>query len=142
MHTVSNALSPRLATDRNGRDLLPAVGTDDWKFWLSRSAEMRVEPTSPTKEELVFEFSKPEGAKTARLIFNGCTTLWGSQMVKRFLDLYGNAVQGWYRDVGNQGPSLRTTALMNAREELYQLHIRVETARGWMSRGLVQEAAR
>jgi hypothetical protein len=138
MHTVSNPLSPRRAFDRNGRDLLPAVGTNDWKFWLTRTAEMSRDTTSPTKEELVFEFPKPEGAKTARLIFNGCTTLWGSHMIKKLLDLYGNTVQEWYRDVNSQGPSLMKTMLMDVREELYQLHIRVETPRGWASRGLIQ----
>jgi hypothetical protein len=52
--------------------------------------------------------------------------------------VYGNTVQEWHRDVNNHGPSLMKTMLMDVREELYQLHIRVETPRGWVSRGLIQ----
>jgi len=138
MHTVSNPLPPRRAFDGKGRDLLPAVGANDWKYWLNRTAEISRDTAGPPKEELVFEFPKPEGAKTARLIFNGCTTLWGSHMIKKLLELHGNAVQDWYRDVDNHGPSLRKTMLMDVREELYQLHLRVETPRGWISRGMIQ----
>ena len=138
MHTVSNPLPPRRAFDGRGRDILPSVGTNDWKFWLNRTAEISPNATSPTKEELFFEFPKPEGAKTARLIFNGCTTLWGSQMIKKLLDLRGNTVQEWYHDVNSHGPSLIKTRMMNIREELYQLQIRVETPRGWTSKGLIQ----
>jgi hypothetical protein len=138
MHTVSSPLPPRRAVDGKGRDLLPIVEISDWKFWLSRAMELSQDSTAPAKEELTFEFQKPERAKTARLIFNGCTTLWGSQMLKRLLDLYGNTVQEWYQDVNNHGPALTKAMFMDVREELYQLHIRVETPRGWTSRGLIQ----
>lgn len=138
MHTVSSLLPPYRAADGKGRNLLPAVGTKDWKFWLTRSAEITQDTAGPTKEELIFEFPKPEGAKTARLLFNGCTTLWGSHMIEKLLDLYGSTVQEWYRDVNSHGPSFLKTMLMDVREELYQLHIRVETQHGWASKGLIQ----
>jgi hypothetical protein len=138
MHSVSDPLPPRRAVDSKGRDLLPVVGTNDWKFWLNRTTEMSQDMVGPAKEELTFEFPKPEGARTARLIFNGCTTLWGSQMIKKLLELYGNSVQEWYHDVNGRGPSLMKTMLMDIREELYQLHIRVETPDGWTSKGLIQ----
>jgi hypothetical protein len=138
MHTVSNPFSPRRAVDGKGRDLIPVVGTNDWKFWLSRTADLRGDTIGPTKEELIFEFPKPEGTKAARLIFNGCATLWGSQMIKRLLDLRGNSVQEWYDDADSGGPSLMKTRMMTIREELFRLHIRVETTRGWTSKGLIQ----
>jgi hypothetical protein len=138
MHTLSNPLPPRRAYDGKGRDLLPAVGANDWKFWLNRTAEMSRDMDGPTKEELIFEFVKPGGARQARLIFNGCTTLWGSQMIKRLLDLRGNTVQEWYNDVNSRGHSLMKTRMMDLREELFQLHLRVETPRGWTSKGLIR----
>jgi len=138
MHTVSNPVPPRRAFDRKGRDLLPLVGTNDWKFWLTSSADLSRDMSGPVKEELIFEFPKPEGAKKARLIFNGCTTLWGSQMIKRLLELRGSSVQEWYDDVASGGPSFIKTRTMTMREELFRLQVRVETPGGWISKGLIQ----
>jgi hypothetical protein len=137
IHAISAPVSPSRACDKGGRDLMPLVGEKDWKFWQSRESDFEKAGGKDRRDELVFEFPKPPAAKTARLIVNGCSTLWGSQMVKKFLELYGQAVGEWYQDVNRFGPSFFRTMAWDTREEIYRLHIRVETERGWTSKGMI-----
>ena len=106
------------------------------------SSDLRLEGKNPDEEddlrdELIFKFPKPRGAKKAKLIVNAYTTFWGSQMVKRLLNLHGNEVYEWYEEVDNFGPAYFKVTSMNIREELYYLKIRVETETGWKSKGLI-----
>lgn len=137
IHTVSHPIIPILALDGKGRELMPYVSKNDWIFWQTRTEEKDPERKEDLKDELIFEFPKPESATQAKLLFNGCNTLWGSQMVKRFLELYGNKVYEYYEDVNNFGPSYSKVMFWNLREELYRLHIRVETEDGWKSKGTI-----
>ncbi len=137
MHTVAHPLVPVRAYDGKGRNILPLVTQNDWLFWQTRTQEKDPESSKGLKDELVFEFPKPEGARQAKLIFNGCNTLWGSQMLKRSLELYGNKVQDWYAEVNAHGPAFNRMNFWNTREELYRLQIRVETPAGWKSKGAV-----
>lgn len=137
IHTVSAPVSPRRARDKSGRDLMPYVGAKDWIYWQTRASDLEAAGGDGWRDELVFDFPKPAGANKARLVFNGCTTLWGSQMIKRVLDLQGRTVGDWYRDVNALGPSLFKTIAWDTREELYRLRLRVETERGWTSKGMI-----
>ncbi len=76
-------------------------------------------------------------ASMVKLIFNGCNTLWGSQSIKRYLDLYGKQVFEWYDEMKNFGPAFFKMTGTDLREELYSLQIRVETEKGWKSRGII-----
>jgi len=137
MHTLSHPLKPLRAWDGNGRDLMPYVSENDWMFWQSQTEEKSPERIEDLRDELVFEFPKPQGAARVKLLFNGCNTLWASHVVKRYLDLYGKEVQAWYREVNSYGPAYFKMLNMHVREELYSLQIRVETDKGWKSKGLV-----
>jgi len=137
LHTLSQPVTPLLAYDGNGRDLMPYVSRNDWIFWQTRMENKNPEGVEYLKDEIVFEFPKPEGAREAKLFFNGCNTLWGSQVVKRYLDLYGKDVYSWYKEVNNHGPAYFKMLNMHVREELYSLQIRVETEKGWKSKAFV-----
>jgi hypothetical protein len=85
----------------------------------------------------VFEFPKPEGVLEAKLLFNGCNTIWGSQMVKRFLELQGTEIEKWYANMNAKGAAKKMMNNWIEREEIYRLQIRVETKEGWTSKGTI-----
>jgi hypothetical protein len=137
IHTLSQPVTALRAYDGNGRSLMSYVRENDWIFWQTRMEVKNPESEKDLRDELYFEFPKPEGAREAKLLFNGCNTLWGSQVLKRYLDLYGKDVHSWYEEVKNHGPAYFKMLNMHVREELYSLQIRVETEKGWQSKGLV-----
>jgi hypothetical protein len=137
IHTISQQIIPIRAFDGQNRDLMPYISENDWIYWRTRVEEKNPDRKEDLRDELIFEFPKPEGATEVKLLFNGCNTLWGSQMLKQFLELYGNKVYEWYGEVNNFGPALYRTMRWGLREELYRLRIRVETANGWKSKGLI-----
>ena len=118
-----------------GRDITPYVQANDWVFWQSRLDGKDPDKNEDLRDELVFEFPKPLMAKRAKLLFNGCNTLWASHMVKRFLELYGDGVKDYYAAIDSQGPFYWTLIDWNLREELYRLRILAETPKGWISLG-------
>jgi hypothetical protein len=137
IHTVSAPISLLRAFDKSGRDLMSYIGARDWIFWQTRESDLEAAAGEGWRDELVFEFPKPAGARKARLVFNGCNTLWGSEMIQKVLELRGRTVGEWYRDVNRLGPSLFRTIAWDTREELYRLHLRVETEHGWTARGMI-----
>lgn len=136
LHTAAAPVPPVKATDGRGNDILASVKDDDWVFWQTKEREVDPESQAGLKDRLVFEFPKPAGATRAKLLFNGCNTLWASQMVKRFLALNGKNLPDYYASLTS---SAAVTALQawNLREELYRLRIRVETPNGWASKGTI-----
>lgn len=137
IRTLCQPIIPLQAYDGNGRSLMPYFRENDWIFWQTRMEGKNPEKEKDLKDELFFEFPKPEGTKEAKLLFNGCNTIWGSQVIKRYLDLYGKDLNAWYKEVKNHGPAYFRMLNMHVREELYSLQIRVETEKGWESKGLV-----
>jgi hypothetical protein len=135
VHGLAAAVPPSKAVDTAGRDILPYVGQDDWVSWRSAERDLSLKVASDTKERLVFEFPKPAGAKRARLVFDGGNTLWASQMVKRFLALHGRTLGQYYASLSAPGLARLGLDAWNLREELYRMHIRVLTTRGWEPRG-------
>ncbi len=96
LHTVTAPVPPVKAMDGRGKDILSHVKDNDWVFWQTEESDVDPESQASLKDRLVFEFPKPAGATRAKLLFNGCNTLWASQMVKRFLALHGNSLPDYY----------------------------------------------
>jgi hypothetical protein len=135
LHLVSRPQPPASARDRLGRDLLPLVTVRDLFAWESRLSDAGGAWDEALREELTFEFPKPAGARRARLLVDGRNTLWGSQMLKRFLDLHGREVGAWYALVNGSPQARQRIEAWSLREETYRLQLRVETAEGWATRG-------
>jgi hypothetical protein len=135
--TVSNPLSPTRAYDGKGNDLLPYISQNDHHVWTGADDAPLSGDNTELKEELVFEFPKPETASRVKLLFNGGSTLLGSRTLKFFLGLYGRELNRWYNDV--KLPGIASLKLVNLalREELYSLWVQVETEKGWESRRLL-----
>jgi len=137
IRTVSQPVIPISAHDNKGKDLMPLISKNDRVFWLSRDEEKNPEKKEDLRDELIFRFPRPEGAKKAKLIVNACNTLWGSQSLKQYLDLYGNKVGEWYKEVKDRGPAFFKMKNLHFREELYSLQVRVNTEEGWKSKGIM-----
>jgi hypothetical protein len=137
IHTISRPLPPLQAYDQDGRDILPLVLKNDQVFWLTRTENKDPNEDSYLKDELIFEFPKPQDAKQVKLVANAWTTQWGSLMAKKFLEFYGRQLPDWYNSVNSFGRAFQKVMNWYATEELYLLQVRVETDTGWKTKGMI-----
>jgi len=137
IHTIAQPLSPLKACDQDGRDILPLISKKDQVFWLTQAENKDPDKNSDLKDELIFEFPKPPGAKQAKLVTNAWTSQWGTHMGKRFLELYGQKLPEWYSSVNSFGRAFQKVMNWYFTEELYLLHVRVETDAGWKTKGMI-----
>jgi hypothetical protein len=137
IHTIYKPIIPDRAYDRKANDILAFISKNDRVFWQTRIEEKNEPGEEDLRDELFYEFPRPAGAKKVKLIVNACNTLWASQVLKRYLDLYGNRVKEWFDEVNNLGPAYFKMMTTHLREELYSLQIRVETEDGWKSKGII-----
>jgi len=137
MHTISNPMPPIQAYDQKRRDIVPLIAQKDEQFWESGLEGRNPDKKEELRDELIFEFPKPEGAKTTKLVANAWTTLWGSQAAKDLLKLFGNKLPDWYAEVNNFGPANRDIWNWYLNEGLYVLKIYVETPNGWQAKGMM-----
>jgi hypothetical protein len=136
MHTVSTPAKPQKAYDQHWRDILPLVGKNDGLLWTSPEDERNPKKKEDLRDELIFEFPKPKGAKRVKLIVNATNTMWASHFAGRFLgipgvspvktsgpaktDMSGGRSRDWYRE-----------------EEFYKLRVWVGTKTGWQPRQVI-----
>lgn len=131
IHTFKETFIPYRAYDDKGRDLMSYISKNDWIFWQTSTQGKDPNKREDLRDELYFEFPKPQNADSVKLFVNACTTLWGSQMLKQFLDLFGNQVQEWYDEINSKGPAYQRLMELKTKSERYLLQIRVETEDGW-----------
>jgi hypothetical protein len=140
-HTFSDPLPPMRAVDQTGRDILTFVKTNDRAFWLSDLEGRNPDGDGEFRDELVFEFPKPAGAKQAKLLANVWTTRWGSLSAGMFLEHYGTSLPDKYAEVDSHGPMYAKFMNWVATEELAALKIWVETPAGWKARSMIMGGA-
>lgn len=136
-HTFTAPLPPRRAVDQTGRDILPFVKANDRAFWLSDLVGRDPAGEGEFRDELLFEFPKPAGAMTAKLLANVWTTRWGSLSSAMFLGHYGTALPEKYAEVDRHGPMYGQFMNWVAAEELAALKVWVETPSGWTARAMI-----
>ncbi|MCX6563371.1 MAG: hypothetical protein NTU60_07165 [Candidatus Aminicenantes bacterium] len=137
IRTFARPVPPRSAADDQGRDLAALLATDDGQSWRPSYEDKAIHGSADLKGEAILEFPKPREAKTAKLLVHAGTTFSGSQAAEGFLKLFGRGISAWYDEVNGFGPAYYRVMSWYAREELYLLHIRVETEHGWEQRGLL-----
>jgi hypothetical protein len=137
VHTFSHPTSPARAWDRAGRDIRSFVSASDGIFWPGFVDKGRPTGDAEIRDSLTFEFPKPAGARTAKLVAGAWTTMMGSRAAKGFLELYGAAIGEFYDDVDGMGPGYRRVMSWYINEELYLLKVWVETKEGWKRRALI-----
>jgi hypothetical protein len=140
-HIFSSPLPPVSAVDQNGRDIMPFVAKGDKALWQSALEEKNPDDAGEFRDELLFEFPKPAGAKRVKLLANAWTTQWGSLSAGKFLELYGSSLPEQYEDVDRHGPMYGRILSWMATEELYALKVWVETPGGWKARAMIMGGA-
>lgn len=135
MHTFARPQPPDQAYDRDGNSITGRVAADDRLFWVTPENALDPETRNSMKDELTFEFRKPRDVRTVKILFNGCNTLWASQMLRRFLELRGNEVGAHYQMLNERGPFYQALMEWNRDAELYLLQLRVEKPSGWRTMG-------
>lgn len=140
IHIVNDTQEPVYARSESGTDLLPFVSKIDNVFWQTKLPVTTHLHDTTLRHQLTFAFPKPKGKKRAKLLFNGGTALWGSNMIGEMLDLYGDKIDSWYEQVDNlSGKEIEKEQMMQfvVREELYYLNIRVKEGDNWSPQGLI-----
>jgi hypothetical protein len=139
-HTFSRPAAPSRAVDGRGRDILKFVAENDLVFWVSPLEEKSAEDPV-MRDELVFEFPKPAGGKSAKLLANVWATTWTSRSSRLFLELFGSSLEESRADVDRRGPLYWQFLKWLSDEELYMMKIWVETPSGWRVRGILNGGA-
>ncbi len=140
-HTFAAPVPPASAVDQTGRDVLTFVRANDKAFWLSDLEGREPDDPGEFRDELVFEFPKPAGAKTAKLLANVWTTEWGAHSSWIFLEHYGPSLPEKYAEVDSHGPMYAKFVNWAAAEELAALKVWVETPAGWKARSMIMGGA-
>lgn len=122
------------ARDRRGNDITAWLDSTDRRIW---EPEAKPAVGGSAREEVVLSFAKPEGAVTASLVVNAATSLWGSYMIKRMVQLHGGGAAQWLASLGTNPFELASLGAWYNRDELYKLNVDVEEDSGWTSRGSV-----
>lgn len=137
MHVVVEPVTPHHAVDEHGTDLEKFLAAPDGIAWQSNLPKDDSYRGQPLRHELIFEFSKPPGASTAKLVVNAGTSLWGSNMIKEMLQLRGEKVDAWYESVRTGGPAVQELIDFNVREELFFLRFYLKEGNDWRFRGWI-----
>lgn len=137
LHVVKNSIGPSRAYDENGKDLSRFVYQRDDVAWQTHLPTDSLFPRGSLRHQLTFEFPRPSGASQARLVVNAGTALWGSEMIRKMLELRGNQVDRWYQKVNQGGPELKELIQFTEREELYLLKICVKKGTEWVQKGIL-----
>jgi hypothetical protein len=134
LHVVGRPIPPASAVDQQGRDLRLWLETTDRTIWESIAA---ADADGAMRDEIVLTFPRPREMKSARLITNVATGIWGSHMIRAMLELRGREVGAWYARVDGGTHSRDSLLAWDLREELYHLRIEVQEPDGWQTRGVL-----
>jgi hypothetical protein len=137
IHTFVQPVAPLRAVQNEGKDISGLVLEKDRKIWASRYEDDPSSRNTGLRDELVFEFAKPRDAQKVKLLVNASTDFWGSRVAKEFLTLFGYGISDWYSAVNARGAEFHKVMSWYMREELYLLHVKVETPTGWKVRGIM-----
>jgi hypothetical protein len=136
LHTVKDLLPPLSAFSKSGRSLLPELHSRDFSFWENGFKDLETNGTS-LREEIILTFPKPEEAREAKLIADAWTTLEGSAIAKDFLEIRGTESAAFLEEVDDRGPAFFKLMQWHNREELYLIHLEVDTPSGWEKRSVI-----
>jgi len=135
---VDNPASLIYATDENGNSLNKFLEKEDDVCWQNNMKDYLNLENFNTRQTLTFAFPKPESTDSAKLILDAGTTLWGSNMIKEMLMLYGNEVDNWYEKIDQKKIEYNHMMSFLQNEELYELKLYLKEKDGWNEKGIIQ----
>ncbi len=131
LYCFVNPQTPIKAFNSKGKDVLSYIDRKDWIYWHSSKEDMVSAEQGELRNELILEFAKPRNADSVTLLLNACTTLWGSQMLRKFLMLAGNKVDKWYAKMNSMDTLDQDKQSWADKAQLYTMPLLVETKNGW-----------
>jgi len=138
IHSIKNLTTPLFSQDENGKDLSKFIEKPDNLYWQTKLPVEEPISQNNHRHQLTFAFPKPTDAENAKLIINAGTTLWGSNMIREMLLLYGNSVDDWYNSIDSSEIQKQSMMKFIEREELYLLKLWVKEADGWKMETIIQ----
>lgn len=87
-HLISNPILPKQALSDGGIDLSPILEATDHAAFLFNELEAE-------EHDVYLSFSKPENARTARLLVNAKNTLWLEYIFGEYAQKFGAFYEGW-----------------------------------------------
>jgi hypothetical protein len=137
IYLTKNARNPLYSIDEKGNKLDKFLIAEDNICWQTKVPSY-FSNSENIRHKLTFAFKKTPGKDSMNLILNAGTTLWGSNMIKEMLLLYGDEVDDWYDKINNKG--LEYTQMMNflQREELFELKLYLKEKDGWNQKAVIQ----
>jgi len=82
LRTFSEPLPPLAASDGNGRDIAPLLGTRDDDYWRTPLWDPAAGGGARTRDTLDLEFPRPARARRAKLIVNAANSAWRAQFAR------------------------------------------------------------
>ncbi len=134
-HTVE---SPFAATDENGMDLSEFLIKEDGIQWQTKMPVRESDKSGYTRNQLNFSFLRPREGDSLNLVMNAGTSLWGSNMIKEMLKLYGSEIGEWYDKIDQKKSEYYQMMSFLQGEELYELKVYVEEDSGWTEKTIIQ----
>jgi len=89
MGAFSNPVTPSAATDGDGRDITRLVRDKDGDFWRSPGGDSAADPKTRPRDEITLEFSRPKGARRAKLVVNATNSAWPAEFAREVQALPG-----------------------------------------------------
>lgn len=133
---VDNIIKPTSATDGKAQNIMPFFEEDDGIIWQTKMPQDDRQSFDSLWHDIDLKFIKPSGDKKIKIVYKGGTSLWGSQMVRTVTELYGKAVQDWYRSLYTQEAIYLRTKYME-HDNLYLLDVLVKEDAHYVKRGVL-----
>ncbi|HPO61743.1 MAG TPA: hypothetical protein PK762_01505 [Candidatus Kapabacteria bacterium] len=129
-YAVSDIVKPISAINEKDENLLNFFKDNDDTFWQTKLPEDEYLDLDNLWNTIRLKYVKPKNSNKFKLVFKGGTSLWGSQMLRNYAELYGNKVENWYN-------SLYSTSAYNdfmqyaKHDNIYFLPVLVKDGVGW-----------
>ncbi len=117
----TNVQGVRTAIDENGMSLTNFLRASDGVAWQTNLPTASQEVNRPTRHEITVTLPKPPGARTAWLVTNIGTSLWGSNMIRKTVEYRGYNAEAWLSSVAAGSQSFEELNQFLEREEMYNL---------------------
>lgn len=134
IHTFRDEVSPTSARDFRGADARELVTTKDDREWSSDLHDRDADRAGDARDGLRLVFTKPRGAKTAKLRVAAHNTDWAGQMLGYLLAQRGRTLPAWFVKMNTDESARAELITFLMREGM--LNVRVKTPSGWSARGV------
>jgi hypothetical protein len=132
--TFRDEATPTLARDFRGRDALDFVKTKDDREWSSDLHNRSALRADDARDGLRLVFTKPQGAKVAKLRVAAHNTDWAGNMLGYLLAHRGTTLPAWFARMNIDARARGELEAFLIREGM--LNVRVKTPSGWSTRGV------